>query len=82
MIRDGENGLLFEARDVGALRDALVRLLSLQQVERERLGAAAARTVADRHDAASYIDAYRRRLPALAEDPDVPLADVLLSRAG
>jgi len=77
LVRDGENGLLFEPRDVGALRSALRRMLALTPEDRARLGTAGAHTIAEHHDAAGYIAAYRRLLPAVAADPTVRPADVL-----
>jgi glycosyltransferase involved in cell wall biosynthesis len=43
VVRDGENGLLVDPDDAGALADALARILS-DRAEAERLGAAARRT--------------------------------------
>ena len=77
LVCDGENGLLFAPRDVNALRTVVRRMLALSPEERARLGAAGARTIAEQHDAAGYIDAYRRLLPAIAADPTVRPADVL-----
>ncbi|MBM3672066.1 MAG: glycosyltransferase family 4 protein [Actinobacteria bacterium] len=69
VVRDDENGLLFEPRDLGALGGALQRLLTLTPADRARLGDAARRTVQETHNSSGYIDAYRRMLPRLAADP-------------
>jgi glycosyltransferase involved in cell wall biosynthesis len=58
-VRDGENGLLFEAGDLGALVGALERLLSMSPAERQRIGATAARDAARDHDLAAYARRFR-----------------------
>jgi glycosyltransferase involved in cell wall biosynthesis len=81
VVTDGENGLLFEPRDVAALVAALEHMLDMPAAERRHLGVAAAETVARNYDASEYVGTYCRLLRALAQDPDVPLTEVIGSRA-
>jgi glycosyltransferase involved in cell wall biosynthesis len=77
LVRDNENGLLFEPRDFDALTRALRRLLALEPAELRRLGDAGARTVREGHDASGYVEAYRRLLYGVVEDPTALPADLL-----
>lgn len=70
LIEHGSNGLLYEPRDMGALRDALRTLLEMPPEEVDRLGAAARDTVARRFDDVGFVEVYRRLLPAVAARPD------------
>ena len=49
VIKDGENGLLRDFFDHEAMADAAVDVLADPEAHRETLGAAAAKTVADRY---------------------------------
>jgi len=80
VVIDGKNGLLFEPRDVAALITALTHMIELPADERRDLGSAAAQTVARNYDASAYVGTYCRLLRALAQDPDVALAEVIGSR--
>ena len=66
VVRDGETGMLVPAGDAGALARAVARLLD-DDVERRRLGEAAAARVRSRHDIAAAsrtLDAALSALPA------------------
>jgi D-inositol-3-phosphate glycosyltransferase len=69
IIDDGENGLLFEARDIGAIVDVLRRLLTMSTRERQRLGTAASRTVRARHDPATAVDCLGKLIRGFASNP-------------
>lgn len=69
IIDDGENGLLFEPRDVAAIVDVLRRLLTMSTRERQRLGAAAARTVRARHDPATAVESLGKLIRGFAHNP-------------
>ncbi|MHB8487894.1 MAG: glycosyltransferase family 4 protein [Candidatus Dormibacteria bacterium] len=59
LVENGVNGWLFRDRDMGALRAALRRVLSLTPDERLAAGRAAAITVQQRHLAHDYVGTYR-----------------------
>ena len=80
LVLDGDNGLLFGSRDVGEIVAGLTRVLSLVPEERARLGSAAARTVAERHDVSGYVDAIGRLLHCLAADPGALPGPALIAR--
>ena len=69
IIDDGENGLLFEPRDVAAIVDVLRRLLTMSTRERQRLGAAAARTVRACHDPATAVGSLGSSTWGFAHNP-------------
>jgi glycosyltransferase involved in cell wall biosynthesis/SAM-dependent methyltransferase len=62
LITDGENGYLYEPRDLRKLVGALNRLLDAPLDERRRVGAAASALVQERHASSGYAAEYRRLL--------------------
>jgi D-inositol-3-phosphate glycosyltransferase len=68
IIDDDKNGLLFEARDLAAIVAVLRRLLSLSTQERQRLGTAAARSVRERHNPTTTVNAIGQLIRGFAED--------------
>lgn len=77
LVHEGENGVLFPPRDVGALTDALRSVLRLTVAERQTLGESGARLVRRRHDLADYRQVFARLVQALAERPEAPLTGLL-----
>lgn len=57
LVDDGETGLLFPARDTGALAKALLTLIGDEKM-RVRMGKSAQQKVRERHDWQSTVDAY------------------------
>lgn len=66
LVRDGENGLLFEARSADSLAEAIERFLLMPPGERQRLGATARRLAERDYDEAIVVDAYREAVIALS----------------
>jgi glycosyltransferase involved in cell wall biosynthesis len=54
LLADGENGFLFEPRDVGRAANALDRVLGLDPEELRRVGESGRSTVRDLHDSIGY----------------------------
>lgn len=69
IIEDGDNGLLFETRDLAALDVALRRVLSMPADERRAMGERASRYIRASHDSRGYAEAYRALLEGFAKDP-------------
>lgn len=82
-VRDGENGLLFEAGDLGALVAALERLLSMSPAERRSIGETAARDAARDHDLGEYARRFREVLdevvPSAPAGPSLPAREPAVS---
>lgn len=62
LVTDGHTGFLMEARDLSAVIGGLERVLTLSPQERADIGRAASAAARRNHDAALYIQAYRRLL--------------------
>ena len=69
LIEDGRTGYLCEARDVGALRDTLARVLASDPEERQAIGRAAAECVHREHDGRRYSRWTAQFLQSLIADP-------------
>ena len=69
LIDDGETGFLCEPRDVLTMAATLRRFLTTSPDERERLGAAGAALVHERHGLTDWTTAFARLLRGLVEDP-------------
>lgn len=76
LITDGENGLLFEPRDVCEAAAALRRVLEMSAEERAALGAAGVRTVHKEYGM-GYVESYRRLIRGLAADPTATPSELL-----
>ena len=57
IVRDGENGLLCQARSADSLADALERLLAMTDAEREAMGAAGRARVEAEFDERRVVEA-------------------------
>jgi glycosyltransferase involved in cell wall biosynthesis len=71
LVRDGDTGLLCEARDIGALARGLDRLLTLPPEELRAMVARAAKHIGPHREVESYAAKFEALLRALAKDPAV-----------
>jgi glycosyltransferase involved in cell wall biosynthesis len=72
IVRDGENGWLFEHRDMQALAAALDRALAADAQTRRRLGAAGRSEALERFRSTNYGQAYAALLRELTSTPAAP----------
>lgn len=61
-IDDGRTGIQFEARNANAIEEAIVSVLKMTVLEREKMGLAGRRLVEDRFSREIVIDEYRKMI--------------------
>jgi glycosyltransferase involved in cell wall biosynthesis len=77
LIRDGDNGWLCDACDLKSQVDGLRRVLSMSDVERRRVAAAAQLCVRQQHDSRGYAEAYWKLMRGFIADADALPGDLL-----
>lgn len=65
IVRDGENGLLFEVRSAQAIADAIERLINAGAAQRRAWGKRSREIAEQEYDERIVVDAYRRAIIAL-----------------